>query len=476
MPDPIHAELPQSDDAERSVLGAILVDNAHLDEVTLLLRPDDFYRAKHQKIFAAMVELADGNTPIDLITLSDRLQASGALEAPDGITYLSSLMDGVPRLINVAHYAKIVRDRSVRRQLVKTAGELEIEARVGDLDIEELLGTAERRIFAIAEQRMSPGFRGMKELLEESFDAIQKRQDAGHALTGVPTGFSHFDDITSGLQAGDLIILAARPSMGKTAWALSAAQNAAIRHGRKVAIFSLEMSAMQLAMRMLFSEARVDAQLMRRGQLADRHWAKLVQAFSRLSEAKIYMDDTTGMPITEMRAKVRRLKAEHGLDLVILDYLQLASMGGRFDNRQQEISAISRSLKEMARELSLPVLALSQLSRAPDQRQGDHKPLLSDLRESGSIEQDADVVAFIFREEIWKLREGKDPGNTKGVAEIIIEKQRNGPTGTVKLAFIKEWARFENLQLEDAAHGAPPPPPMTEDVADISPLEDRAPF
>lgn len=475
MSDSGHVELPQADEAEKSVLGAILVDNAHLDDVADLLAADDFYRTAHQRIFRAMVELADASQPIDLITLHDRQQADPTFEAAGGVAYLSQLMDGIPKLINVRHYARIVHERSVRRQLVKAANELVSEATSSEGDVEQLLGDAERRIFAIAEQRMSPGFRTMKELLEQSFDAIEERQKAGGSVTGVPTGFERLDELTSGLQAGDLVLLAARPSMGKTALALTVAQNAAIRSEQKVAIFSLEMAAVQLAMRLLFSEARVDAQLMRRGRLTERHWAKLAQAFTRLASASIFMDDSTGVSTTEMRAKARRLKADRGLDLIIVDYLQLMGSGGRHENRQQEISAISRSLKEMARELNVPVLALSQLSRAPDQRTGDHRPHLSDLRESGSLEQDADVVAFIFREEVYKLREGKDPGDTRGLAEIIVAKQRNGPTDTVRLAFIKEWTRFENLQRDEA--GALPPAGEGEAGALAEPeLEDRAPF
>jgi replicative DNA helicase len=461
-------ELPQSDEAERSVLGAILVDNKRLDEVADLVRPEDFYRTAHQRIFRTMLEMSDSSLPIDLLTLAERHQNDGALEGVGGVTYLSRLMDGIPRLVNVRHYASIVRERSIRRQLVRTANELATDAALGETDIEQMLGEAERRIFAIAEKRMAPGFLAMKELLARSLDDIEKRQQHAGQIMGVPTGFTEFDELTSGFQNGDLIILAARPSMGKTAWALSAAQNAAIRADKKVAIFSLEMSAVQLAMRILCSEARVDAQKMRRGQLNDRHWAKLIQAYGRLATAPMFIDETSGISVTEMRAKVRRLAADRGLDMIVVDYLQLIGSSGRSENRQQEISAISRSLKEMARELNVPVLALSQLSRAPDQRQGDHRPMLSDLRESGSLEQDADVVAFIYREEIYRIREGKDPGDKKGIAEIIIGKQRNGPVDTVKLAFIKEWTRFENLQRDggEAASAEPGPEGEAEAEAD----------
>lgn len=475
MSTPLHVELPQSDEAERSVLGAILVDNAKLHEVADLLRAEDFYRPVHQCIFRSMVEMVDASLPVDLLTLSERHAADGALDAAGGASYLSRLMDGIPRMVNVRHYAAIVRERSIRRQLVKTANDLAVEAQLGETDVTHVLGQAEQRLFALAGQRNSQGFASMKELLARSLDDIEKRQAAGVAVNGVPTGFVELDELTSGLQPGDLIILAARPSMGKTSLALSIAQNAAIRHDKKIAIFSLEMSSVQLAMRVLCSEARVDAQRMRRGQLGDHHWAKLVAAYGRLAGAPVYIDETSGIAVTEMRAKCRRLAAEKGLDLVIVDYLQLMGSAGRSENRQQEISTISRSLKEMARELSVPVLALSQLSRAPDQRQGDHRPMLSDLRESGSLEQDADVVAFIFREEIYRIREGKDAGDKKGIAEIIVEKQRNGPTATVKLAYIREYTRFENLQREGEAPGPAPRPRLV--AADEGPEDDGpAPF
>ena len=462
----VHVDLPQSDEAERSVLGAILVDNGKLHEVAGLLRPEDFYRPVHQKIFRSMQEMMDASLPIDILTLSERHAADGALDAAGGPSYLSRLMDGIPRMVNVRHYAAIVAERSMRRQLVKTANELATEAQLGESDVAVVLDRAERKLYELTTKRSAQGFATMKELLGLSLDAIEKRQAAGTGIHGVPTGFAEIDEITSGLQPGDLIIIAARPSMGKTAWALSAAQNAAIRYSKHVAIFSLEMSSVQLAMRVLCSEARVDAQKMRRGQLGDHHWAKLVAAYGRLSNAPIFIDETSGITLTEMRAKARRLQAEHGLDMIIVDYLQLMGTSGRSENRQQEISAISRGLKEMARELSVPVVALSQLSRAPDQRIGDHRPMLSDLRESGSLEQDADVVAFIFREEVYRMREGKEAGDKKGIAELIIAKQRNGPTDTVKLAFIREWTRFENLQRGDGEPGATPRPRLVSDAGD----------
>ncbi len=449
-----HVELPQNDEAERSVLGAILVDNRHLDEVSDVLRAEDFYRPAHQRLFRSMLAMAEATQPIDVLTLSEMHLGDSVLDAVGGAAYLSRLMDGIPKLVNVRHYASIVRDRAMRRQLVRTATELATEASLGELETESVLGSAARRIADIGERSLQQGLVPMKALLEASLDDIEKRQGADTTLTGVPTGFEALDELTSGFQKGELIILAARPSMGKTALALSLAQNAAIRAQQRVAVFSLEMSAVQLAMRMLCSEARVDAQKMRRGQLTDMHWSKIMKAFTRLASAPIFIDESSGVSVQEMRAKAKRLQADQGLDMIIVDYLQLMGSAERSENRQQEISAISRSLKKLAHDLKVPVVALSQLSRAPDQRQGDHRPMLSDLRESGSLEQDADVVMFIYREEVYKIREGKDPGDKRGVAELIIGKQRNGPVDTVKLAFIKEWTRFENLQRE----GGPPAP------------------
>ena len=881
-----HVELPQNDEAERSVLGAVLVDNRHLDEVSDILRPDDFYRAPHQRIFRSMLEMAQDSLPIDVLTLGERHVGDSVIDAVGGVAFLSRLMDGIPKLVNVRHYASIVRDRAIRRQLVRAASELGAEAALGESEVQDVLGSAARRIADIGERHLQQGLVPMKELLETSLDDIEKRQGIDSTITGVPTGFGELDELTSGLQKGDLIILAARPSMGKcvawdtpiidadsgaivtvqelhargvrgervrvltltpegrleattpsafvddgvkpvfrvrtrlgrgvattashpfltgagwkplhdlrvgvriavprtlpvagdeempehevvllalllgdgnltgrtarftttsellrqeatrcaslmgvavtaqrhperapsysfvtprghangvtdllrkhglmghgaatkrvppavfrlplrqlatflnrlhatdgcawvagsygriaycsvseqlardvqhlllrfginaklrrrsvpyrderrpayeveilaapdilrfddaigilgkeealgrlaelarrkrrgwtkdtlpieiwdgldaargdrswselareagkgpgfnwhvrrrqprretvatlaavldspelaaaassdvlwdeivaieprgeqqvydltiptthnfvagdivvhnTALAMSMAQNAAIRSEKRIAVFSLEMSAVQLAMRMLCAEARVDAQKMRRGQLTDLHWNKLMKAFTRLAAAPIFIDETSAITVQEMRAKAKRLQQDRGLDCIIVDYLQLMGSSDRIENRQQEISAISRGLKKLAHDLKVPVIALSQLSRAPDQRQGDHRPMLSDLRESGSLEQDADVVMFIFREEVYKIREGKDPGDKRGVAEVIIGKQRNGPVDTVKLAFIKEWTRFENLQREGPGGGSASPAsePEPDDV------------
>ncbi|MEM7248548.1 MAG: replicative DNA helicase, partial [Acidobacteriota bacterium] len=345
-------ELPQSDDAEKSVLGAILVDNRHLAEIGDVLGTDDFYRPAHQAVFQAMVEMDNRGRPIDVLTLAEELKERGQLETIGGPMYVSQLMDGIPHLINVKHYAGIVRDHSIRRQLVKAASEVLNQAATTDGNVEEVLDKAEQGILAIGEKRAAAGFTSINELLAQSLDLIEERQKSDSHITGIPTGFDDFDDMTSGLQRGDLIVVAARPSMGKTALALTAAQNAAVRFGAKVAVFSLEMSSVQLALRMLFSEARVDMQKMRRGNLSDHHWNKLIKAYKRLDSAPIYLDDTAGSTVMAMRSKARRLKAEVGLDLIVVDYLQLMSGGGgKSENRQQEISAISRGLKEMGREL-----------------------------------------------------------------------------------------------------------------------------
>jgi replicative DNA helicase len=441
-----HLELPQSDEAERSVLGAILVDGQYLDQVSDMLRPEDFYRPAHQRLFRSMIEMAAEGMPIDPLTLAERHGADGVLDAVGGAAYISRLLDGIPRLVNARHYAEIVRTASIRRQLVRTANDLSMDAALGEQDVDLMLGQAQRRLSDLGLRRQQKGPMAMKSILEQSLDEIEKRQGLDSSITGVASGFTKLDELTSGWQKGELIILAARPSIGKTALALSMAQNAAVRHGRKVLLFSLEMAATQLAMRMLCSEARVDSQKVRRGQLTDLHWSKIMRAFTRLAEAPIFVDETPAITLTEMRAKCRRLAADQGIDMVIIDYIGLMGTTERSENRQQEMSTLSRGLKNLALDLQVPVMALSQLSRAPEQRQGDHRPMLSDLRESGSLEQDADVVMFIYREEVYKKREGKDPGDKKGVAEIIVGKQRNGPTDTVKLAYIQQWTRFENYQ------------------------------
>jgi len=390
---------------------------------------------------------------VDLVTLKDELTRSGELDEVGGPAYISALTDGVPRSANVEYYAKIVKERSTLRRLIQSASDVLARAYDAEEDADLLLDEAERSIFQIAEHRMRAGFVRLGELVDSGYQLIEKLQAQKGLVTGVPSGFVDLDEMTSGFQPSDLVIVAARPSMGKTSLVLNLALYCGIEAGKSVGVFSLEMSKEQLFMRMLTSEARVDAHRFRGGFLGEQDYARLVDAFARLHDAKVFIDDTPSVGILEMRAKSRRLKLEHGLDMIVVDYLQLMQGRGRFESRQQELASISRSLKILAKELNVPIVALSQLSRAPETR-GDHRPQLSDLRESGALEQDADVVLFIFREDMYATDGERNP-ETEGTAEIIIGKQRNGPTGTVRLAFLKQYTRFENL----AAGGAYALPP-----------------
>jgi replicative DNA helicase len=432
--------LPHSDEAERSVLGAVLLDNQQLHRVQELLRPDSFYVPRHRKIFLTLLSLADAGAALDLVTLRAEMERAGDLEACGGPAYLAALLDGVPRSGNVEHYARIVREAAVRRELVRSAQQILESAFRSAAGTDDLLDEAEKAIFRVAEDRLRSGFLPISVVAEKGFAVIDELTKRREHITGIPTGFGYLDELTAGLQPSDLIILAARPAMGKTALALNIASHVAMRHGKTVGIFSLEMSHQQLFFRLLCSEARVDAHRLRTGRVDSDEWQRIIKTFGELSASPMFIDDTAGAAIMEMRAKARRLKLERGLDFLIVDYLQLMSGRGRYESRQQEISDISRSLKEMAKELSIPILALSQLSRAPEQRSGDRRPQLSDLRESGAIEQDADVVLFLFREELYK----KTDPELRGKAELIIGKQRNGPTDTVDLVFIREFTRFEN--------------------------------
>jgi replicative DNA helicase len=435
--------LPHSLDAERSVLGAILLRNEAFNEAAEVIDADDFYREAHRRIFNKMVALSERNEPIDLVTLREELTRSSELEEIGGAAYITKLVDGVPRSTNVSHYANIVKEKSTRRALIHQANQIVEAAFDGDLDADEVMDDAERRIFQVADKRIRGGFVPLSELVRDSFATIEKLQAHKGMVTGVPTGFTELDEMTSGLQPGDLVIIAARPSMGKTSYVLNIAQHCATMHDSPMTVgfFSLEMSKEQLFMRLLTSEARLDAHRLRSGFLSTDDYGKLVHAIGRLEQARIFIDDTASIGVLEMRAKARRLQAEHGLHLVIIDYIQLMSGRGRFDNRQQELASISRSLKGLAKELRCPVVALSQLSRAPEAR-SDHRPQLSDLRESGALEQDADLVMFIFRPSVYE--KDKTP-ETENVAEIIIAKQRNGPIGTVTLAFLNQYTRFENI-------------------------------
>jgi replicative DNA helicase len=433
---------PQSVDAEESVLGAILLDNTALDRVIGTLQADDFYRETHRKIFRAMQALADKSEPADLVTLGELLRSRGELTDVGGVAYLAELTERVPTAANVAYYARMVRDKAVLRNLITTATSI-AERGYSGADVKELLDRAEQEIFALSEREVRPAFVRLDGLLSSTFDTIERLYEQKQAVTGVPTGFIDFDRLTAGLQPSDLIIVAGRPSMGKTALCMNIAENAALKADAGVAIFSLEMSKEQLAMRMLCSQAHVDLKRVRTGHLNDEEFNHLAKAAANLSEAKIFIDDTPALTVLELRAKARRLSRDPqaNLKLVIVDYLQLMRSSEGKDSREQEISEISRSLKALAKELHVPVIALSQLNRQVENRHPP-KPRLADLRESGAIEQDADVIAFIYREEVYD-----EETTRKGIAEIIIAKQRNGPLGNVDLAFLREYTRFENYEL-----------------------------
>lgn len=432
---------PQSLEAEVSVLGGVLLENEALNRVLEVVREGDFYRESHRKIFSAMVNLYERNEPADLITLSETLKKRDALEEIGGLEYLNFLANSIPTAANIAYYAKIIKEKSILRKLINRATEIVSLGYSNSSDVDEFLDQAERLIFEISEDRVRPSFYPIKDIIKSSFKTIEKLYEKHQLITGVPTGFTKLDELTSGLQPSDLIIVAGRPSMGKTALALNIMQHAAIEGGIPSAIFSLEMAKEQLALRMLCSEAKVDAHRLRGGFLSEADWPRLTRAAGSLSEAPIFVDDTPGITVLEMRAKSRRLKAEHKLGLVVVDYMQL--MRGRSDSetREQEISDISRSLKSLAKELALPVIALSQLNRRVEDR-GDRRPQLADLRESGAIEQDADVIIFIYRDEVYNK---SDDNPHRGKAEIIIGKQRNGPTGIFDLAFLDKYTCFENL-------------------------------
>ncbi len=436
--------LPANVEAERSILGAILLDNFAYNQAAEHLRTEDFSLDSHRRIYSRMVDLAESSRPIDMITLIEELDRHKDLQAIGDVAYVSSLVEGVPERPSIEHYVKIVRDKALLRGLIAAANTAIARASDQADTAEEVLGDAEAAIFQLSEKRIGRGFMGVQEIVRESFGSVDALLQRGQRITGLETHYEKLDELTSGLQRSDLVIIAARPSMGKTAFAMNIAENSAIKDQQVVAVFSLEMSREALLLRLLCSTAEVDAHKMRTGSLWQDDTKKVVRAMEQLAHAPIFIDDTPGISLSEMRAKARRLKQAQGgrLDLVIVDYLQLMSGGGkRFENRTQEVSAISRGLKALAKELHVPVIALSQLSRAPESRGGDHRPQLADLRESGSIEQDADLVMFIFREEVYK----QDDPDLQGKAEILIAKQRNGPTGRLMLAFRKNCTRFETL-------------------------------
>src|ERR1700687_4355573 len=435
--------LPANIEAERSILGAILLDNLAYNQAAEHLKPEDFLLDSHRRIYSRMMDLAESSRAIDHLTLAEELQRHAEFEPIGGYAYISGLLDGVPDRPSIEHYIKIVRDKALLRGLIHAAtSAIALASEQSDL-AEEILNDTEAAIFQLSEKRIGRGFMGVQEIVRESFGSVGAPLPRGQRIAGLATHYENLDEMTSGLQRSDLVIIAARPSMGKTAFAMNIAENAAIEDQKVVGMFSLEMSREALLLRLLCSKARVDSHKMRTGSLWRDDMDKVVRAMDQLAQAPIFIDDTPGISLSEMRAKARRLQqSQGGLDLIIVDYLQLMSGGGRrYENRTQEVSAISRGLKALAKELKVPVVALSQLSRAPESRGGDHRPQLADLRESGSIEQDADVVAFIFREEVYR----QDDPELQGKAEIIISKQRNGPTGKLMLAFRKNCTRFEMM-------------------------------
>jgi replicative DNA helicase len=436
---------PQSIEAEQSVLGAILLENEALIKAIELLQVDDFYRESHRQIYSAMIGLYEKNTPVDQITLTEHLKQKNKLAEVGGLSYVAELAEKIPTAANIEYYAKIVRQKAILRNLIASATGIVAKATSGEENIEDILDFSEKTIFQISEQQIKPSYYPLKSILQSTFKSIERLYEKKQLITGVATGFADLDEKTSGFQPSDLIIIAGRPSMGKTAFCLNIAQYAATVEKVPTVVFSLEMSKEQLALRMLCSEARIDNHKLRSGHIAENEWGKLTMAAGRLSEASLFIDDTPGMSVFEMRAKARRLKAEHGLGMIIIDYMQLMSGSkSRADSREQEISEISRSLKALAKELNVPVLALSQLNRRLEDRT-DKKPQMSDLRESGAIEQDADVILFIYREEVYH----RDSEEAKGKAEVIIGKQRNGPIGDIPLTFINEYTRFETRSYRD---------------------------
>lgn len=432
---------PQSLEAEESIISSILIDNSSLLDIVQILSPEDFYKTAHQKVYSAIIDLFSKSEPVDLVTLTNVLRAKGQIEDIGGASYLAALLDTVPLAVNAPHYAKIIHDKACLRRLIEKANLITRRCFEHSGDVDEVLDFAETSIFEISESKIRPSFYPLKKIIESNIDTLEERQGNKTLVTGVSTGFRQLDNLTSGLQNSDLIILAARPSMGKTAFALNIARNAAIDSNVPTAIFSLEMSKEQLSMRLLCAEARIDSSRLRTGFFRNDDWPKLTQAASTLSDAPIYIDDSADISAVEIRAKSRRLKMEKDLGLIIIDYIQLMQSAHSSERRDLEISEISRSMKALAKEINVPVIGLSQLNRKLEER-SDKRPQLSDLRESGALEQDADLVMFIYRDEVYNKKEDNP---NKGTAEIIIAKQRNGPIGTTTLAFLKSYTRFESL-------------------------------
>jgi len=453
-------ERPASVHAEMTILGAMLVEPLAITDATMLLTADDFALDSHRRIYTAMLRLAEAGQAVDIVTVAEDLRRQKELDAIGGVPYLASLSEGLPRKLSVESYVRIVRDKSLMRQLMTVCDMGMVDAADQSQEAIDVLNNVSNRLMEISDHAVTGGFSDIGEIVKSSFGSIDALYEQGREVTGLATHYIEFDRMTSGLQDSELIIIAARPSMGKTAWAINIAQNSAVRDGKVVAVFSLEMSKESLLRRMLASEAMVNSRKIQTGFLGKEDKGKLISALERLIESKMFIDDTPGITLAEMRAKARRLRQQEGrLDLIMIDYLQLMSASGGpgkkgFENRNQEVAAVSRGLKALAKEMKVPVIALSQLSRASEQRGGDKKPMLSDLRESGSIEQDADVVCFIHRDSYYNKDEnGDEDPDSKGKAEIIIAKQRNGPTGSVHLAYLSDYTRFENLSTGDYGGG-----------------------
>ncbi|ALX49554.1 replicative DNA helicase [Lentibacillus amyloliquefaciens] len=444
---------PHNIEAEQAVIGAIFLEPESLSSAAERLMPDDFYRASHQRIFDTMLKLTDRGEPIDLVTVTTLLSNEKKLDEAGGVSYLSDLASSVPTAANIVHYSKIVEEKALLRRLIRTATDIVTSGFATEDDVEDVLNEAEKNILEVSSQKNTGNFKAIKDVLIDVYDNIEQLHNHDGDVTGIPTGYRDLDQITSGFQRNDLIIIAARPSVGKTAFALNIAQNVSVNTDENVAIFSLEMGADQLVSRMLCAEGNIDAQRLRTGRLEADDWSKLTMAMGSLSNAGIFIDDSPGIRVSEIRSKCRRLKQEHGLGMILIDYLQLIQGSGNSrENRQQEVSEISRALKALARELNVPLIALSQLSRGVEARQ-DKRPMMSDLRESGSIEQDADIVGFLYRDDYYDEESEK-----QNIIEIIISKQRNGPVGNVELAFVKEYNKFVDLDHRYSDSDVPPEP------------------
>ncbi|MBA4299104.1 replicative DNA helicase [Algoriphagus alkaliphilus] len=440
---------PQAVELEEAVLGALMLEKDALTNVIDILKVESFYKDSHKVIFQAILDLFTESQPIDLLTVTSQLRKNGALEIAGGAFYVTELTSKVASAANIEYHARIITEQSIKRELIKISGEIQKEAFEDTTDVFELLDKMEQSLFEISEKNIRKNYSDMRSIMREAIIELEARKNQKDGLTGVPSGFTALDRVTSGWQKSDLVIIAARPAMGKTAFVLSVLRNAAVDHNRPVAIFSLEMSSVQLVNRLISSEAELDSEKIKKGSLADHEWAQLVHKTAKLSKAPLFVDDTPALSILELRAKCRKLKAQHDIQMVVVDYLQLMSgdskNGGQGGNREQEIASISRALKKIAKELAIPVIALSQLSRAVETRGGDKRPQLSDLRESGAIEQDADMVMFLYRPEYYGITQDEDNNSTAGVGEVIIAKHRNGSLDNVKLRFIGKYTKFMDL-------------------------------